>query len=164
MNKITCEEYRNNPELLKVVEYIPYDAKITIIDSILKELVNNESGFYTLDSVLLDRIKVSIYIHTYTNIDLNFYCENLDGYDYMCKHDLVDEIISKFSKEYERLESILSLRIKDFYLTDGSLRGLLSHKINYIVDGVSSFGSSLENLNTSDIKNILDGFNMLQEK
>ena len=154
--KISVSNYLLNKDLLKVINYITFENKVVVVDSILKELCFNNNGLYTLDSVMLNRVKTQIYIEQYTNLDLNIENEEgLNGYDLLVRTNELDNLINTFRNEYNIIENILELRLSDYLRDKSSIKGFLHYKseriINFIIDKVNNLN---ENLDKKEIEKI----------
>ncbi len=158
-NKISVKEYLNNEEKLIVKKYIPYERKVLIVDSILKQVCANINGFYKLDSVLLDRIKDQIIIEQTTNLDLKIVEDGLDGYDLLLMNDRLDSLIEIINKEYLQFDKILSLRISDYLKFKSSVSGFLHYKTEYILDWMENKSIDIINkLNDIDVERLVRTF------
>ena len=156
-NRISAKEYLDNNELLEVVNYIPYVNKVDIIDAIMREVCRNVNGTYTLDSVLLDRIKTQIFIEYYTNLDLSVLYEGMDGYDLLTSAYERELLIDKFRKEYEELERILGLRLNDYIRDKASVKGVLHYKLEHIIDTIDlRVPNIIEGINKIDVQSIME--------
>ena len=156
-NKISVNEYLENMELLKINKYIPYVEKVNIIDSIMKQVCRNMSGLYSIDSVLLDRIKEQIFIEQLTNLDLSVFYNDLDGYDLLMQNNKMNEIHSLIMEEYKELDRILDLRIKDFLRDKTSINGFIHYKTERVLDYINlNIPIVLDKLEKIDTKSVID--------
>lgn len=156
-NKISVSEYLNNNELLEIKEYIPYAEKVNIVDSIMRQVCRNMSGLYSIDSVLLDRVKKQIFIEQLTNLDLSILSNNLDGYDLLMVSNDMEEILLFVIDEYKELDRILELRVKDFLRDKTSISGFLHYKTERVLDYINSnVPVLLDRIDKIDTKSIID--------
>ena len=155
--KISVSEYIKNNELLETIKYIPYAKKVNIVDSIMKQTCRNMSGLYSIDSVLLDRIKKQIFIEQLTNLDLSVMSNNLDGYDLLMMESDIENILLAIEEEYKELDRILKLRISDFLRDKTSISGFLHYKTERVLDYINSnIPLLLDKLDKIDTKSIID--------
>ena len=111
-NKISVSEYLNNKELLEI-NYTPYDIKNNIVDAILSQVIVKD-GLHKINSVLLNRVSIHIFIESITNIDMSIKSDkNLDGYDELCFNNELEELLEIINDEYSRFKYILKLKIDD---------------------------------------------------
>lgn len=156
-NKISVSEYLNNKELLEIKEYIPYAEKVNIVDSIMRQVCRNMSGLYSINSVLLDRVKKQIFIEQLTNLDLSILHDNLDGYDLLMVNNDIEEILFSVIDEYKELDRILELRVKDFLRDKTSISGFLHYKTERVLDYINSnVPVLLDRIDKIDTKSIID--------
>jgi hypothetical protein len=154
--KVSVSDYLLNKEILDVKLYIPYSKKVDIIDAILNEVCVNTNGLFSLDSVVLDRVKIQIFIETYTNLDLSLINEDdLDGYDLLIMNNELNNIINKFDTEYQELERILNLRLTDYLRDKSSLKGFFNYKLEKFIDFIDYKVSNLiDGINTLDVEKV----------
>lgn len=156
-NKISVSEYLDNKELLEIKKYIPYVEKVNIVNSIMKQVCRNTSGLYSVDSVLLDRIKKQIFIEQLTNLDLSILSDNLDGYDLLMVNNDMNNILLSITAEYKELDRILELRVNDFLRDKTSISGFLHYKTERVLDYINSnVPVLLEKIDKIDTKSIID--------
>ena len=164
-NKISVKEYLENNELLEVIDYISYVDKVNIVDSIMKQVCVSINSTYNLDSVLLDRVKTQIFIEKCTNLDLSIIDENLDGYDLLKKTGNFDKIINLINNELLEFERILQLRINDFIRDKASVKGILSYKIEKVIDCINvKTPTILERIENIDVKSMINNFSLTLDK
>ena len=160
--KISVKEYIDNKDLLTVRTYIPYSEKVKIIDSVMKQVCVSINGTYNLDSVLLDRVKTQIFIEQCTNLDLSIMYDNLDGYDLLKYYDEFNYIMYLIDEEFEELERILQLRINDFIRDKASVKGILSYKIEKVIDSINvSIPSIIERIEKIDMESMAKNFSLV---
>ena len=156
-NRISVSEYLDNRELLEIKRYIPYAEKVNIVDSIMKQVCRNMSGLYSIDSVLLDRVKKQIFVEQLTNLDLSILSDNLDGYDLLMVNRNLEDILSLITDEYKELDRILKLRIDDFLRDKTSMNGFLHYKTERILDYINSnIPVLIDKVEKIDTKSIID--------
>ena len=149
MDKITVSEFRQDPSKLEINDYIPYIKKIELIDLIMGQVTTNNNGFYTIDSLLLDRIFTQIIIENCSNLSLRETdIDGLDGYDQLIKYGLLDSVISKFIDEWNEFKRILNFRINDYKENKASTRSYLNSKVEsiyeFICDKIPKFVNSID--------------------
>lgn len=163
--KISVKQYLENKELLKLNNYIPYHKKVKIIDSIMKQVCIVINGTYNLDSVLLDRVKMQIFIEQCTNLDLSIMFENMDGYDLLKKEKYYDLILFDIQDELTEFERILQLRIDDFIRDKASVKGILNYKIESMYNYINlKIPEVLDRVEKIDIESITKNFSMVLDK
>lgn len=122
--KISVEEYLENNELLKTY-YTPFETKREIVDVIVSQVVEDK-GMKKIDQTFLYRIATQVFIETITNIDMSIKSNSgLDGYDVLCLNDALNELIDMISTEFDRFDSILKLKLDDFYRYENSTSSIL---------------------------------------
>lgn len=161
--RISVEEYLLNKELLEVKKYVPYANKVLLIDAILKEVCFNKNGLFTLDSVVLDRVKLQIFIEEYTNLNLSIKNQNeLNGYDLLIMNREFDNVIDKFKDEFKELERILNLRLDDYLRDKSSLKGFLNYKIERIIGFLDYKTNNLiETINNVDVDKLTNSLSTI---
>ena len=126
-NKISVQDYLANKDLLEFI-YVPHDKKVEICDVILNQVLYRD-GFATVNSVLLERVKIQIVIESISNLDLSVINDNgLNGYDLLCYNDELESLIN--NSEFKKFDKIIELRLKDFYNDSASLRGYIDYLVN----------------------------------
>lgn len=153
-HRISVQEYLDNKDRLELI-YVPHDKKVNICDVILSQVLNKD-GFATVDSVMLERVKIQIIIESFSNLDLSI--ENIDGingYDLLSLNNKLEEFVTH--EEFNKFDKIIELRLKDFYNENASLRGYINYLVNKIQnkfvllkDDVDNF---IQNLDTKAIAN-----------
>ena len=155
--KISVNEYFNNNELLKIKKYIPYVEKVNVVDSIMKQVCRNMNGLYSIDSVLLDRVKTQIFIEQLTNLDLSISTDDLDGYDILMSNGNINNILMVIEKEYKEFDRILKLRIDDFLRDKTSIKGFLHYKTERVLDYINANVPMLLNkIDKIDTKSVIE--------
>lgn len=160
-NRISVKDYLQDKDLLKFKKYIPYSKKVNIIDSIMKEVCRNMNGLYSIDSVLLDRIKKQIFIEQLTNLNLSIIDNEtgLDGYDLLYYTDAIKDIDLLISSEFMELDRLLKLRINDYLRDKTTLKGFLNYKTDHVLNYIDlKLPELIESINKIDIKSIIDNF------
>ncbi len=111
MGKISVLDYVNNNDLLEI-RYIPFETKLRIIDSIITEIIEKEK---TINTSLIRRISIQIFIENSTNIDLSSTDDNnLDGFNQLYYYNALESLTRFIGNEYSEFLLILKERISDY--------------------------------------------------
>lgn len=157
-NKISVSEYLNNKELLEI-NYTPYDIKNNIVDAILSQVIVKD-GLHKINSVLLNRVSIHIFIESITNIDMSIKSDkNLDGYDELCFNNELEELLEIINDEYSRFKYILKLKIDDLNRysnsTSATLVSLKRSVVEFIKQKSDEINQFITNIDTQVISDNL---------
>lgn len=115
MSKISVKEFIDNENLLEVV-YVPFDRKMEIVGYVLRGLTKALGG---INSSMLRRVSTEVFIENITNLDLNIEDENeLKGFDQLCFHGKLDDLIVYMGNEYIEMKRILDEYVADYIRTE----------------------------------------------
>ena len=90
-------------DLIKPVDYIPYDDKIKLVVTTITQSYNSE-----YPTAILHRNFIINMISTYTNLEMDN-----DGFDLLSKTKMIDLILSLFQSEFTICDSILNMCLND---------------------------------------------------
>lgn len=159
---ITVKEYLNNKNLLIINDYIPYTKKMEIVNKILNNVITTENGVFHIDYVLLNRVKIQIYIEQLTNLSLSAVdeLEEIDGYDMLVKYDELNNLIYTILKrDMEEFNCIMELKLKELENISVNLQMYLDYKIGNIMNHLNEFMSSiLSRIENIDVESIIKNF------
>lgn len=141
--KISVADYLNDNGLLEE-QYVPFDAKLQIAQSVLMGVIKAVGG---LNTSLLRRIATETFIESITNIDMNIEDEyGLKGFDQLCFHNELTNLTSKLGSEYDELMQILDERVGDYIRTEmnsaitiNAIYDEVVKKINDVLDLASKY-------------------------
>lgn len=100
---------REISDLIKPVQYIPYDDKLKIVDITIKNSL--DSQFPTAN---LHRAFIINMISAYTNLEMDN-----SGFDVLSESKLIDYIISLFQSEFTICSSLLQMCLDDMKARSG---------------------------------------------
>lgn len=163
MGKISVKDYLGNKDLLEL-NYIPHDEKVDICNVIIEECINVSDDYYTIDSVLLERVKKEILLSSITNIDFSIQDEvGMAGYDQLCFYNELNNLIFDCGHLYEQFDEMFRLKLIDYYNNNESLRSYM-HSIknkflNWFYDIKKESREYLDNIDSKkvvdNIKNVI---------
>ncbi len=90
-------------DLIKPVDYIPYDDKIKLVVTTITQSYNSE-----YPTAILHRNFIINMISAYTNLEMDN-----DGFDLLSKTKMIDLILSLFQSEFTICDSILNMCLND---------------------------------------------------
>ncbi len=155
-NKITVKEYLENNELLSVV-YIPFEEKLGLVSKVLNESIKAIGG---LNTTLVRRLAVEIFIEAITNIDMKTVDENgLSGYDQICYSGQLESLIDNIGNEYLELDRILHERMQDYIRIESNpsitINEIYDQVKTYLSTFINYFSNYVEGLDVEKISNEL---------
>lgn len=155
--RISVKEFLEDKELLELT-YIPYDKKVEICETIIEQCSSEFENYHTLNSALLERVKKEIFISSITNLDFSIKDENgLDGYDQLCYHNMLNDLIEDCDYLYDQFEEIFQLMLNDYRSDVLSIRGYFNSLKTAIVNWFSIFKrDSVEYISSLNLKEISD--------
>lgn len=96
-------------ELIKPVEYIPYEDKIKLVSSVVEAKYNTK--YKTPER---HRQFIIALVNAYTKLEMS-----IQDFDVLCANKLLDPIISTFKSEYIICDSLMKMIIDDLLMNDG---------------------------------------------
>ena len=146
-DKISVAEFLKDKSLL-TVSYIPFDTKMQIVSTVFSEVINVVGG---LNTPLIRRISTETFIGTISNIDMKIRDENnLDGFDQLCFHQELDNLIYLLGNEYNEFQKILDERIADFIRVETNP----AVTINSIYEQIKTYVNTALDYISNNIQNI----------
>lgn len=150
--KIGVSDYIKNNSLLEV-RYIPFDSKMAIVSHIINSVVDTVGG---INTSLLRRISVEVFIESITNIDMKQKDEdNLEGFDQLCISGELQNLIFKLGDEYKELQRILDERLSDYIRIETNPSVTISKIYEQISDRLNSvlnyIGDYIQNIDVSNL-------------
>lgn len=156
---------------LDIKEYISFDEKKAIAQTILESCSSIRDGVIAVDSIQKYLLFTMAMISTYTNLEADEDMTISEAYDMFCsvKVDdgtLLDAIIKTFEVEYSRCNDILNMMTADLLAENniekqfGKFFANISDKINKFGDGlvnkIGDFGMDLSQLDIDKLMNMIE--------
>ena len=156
---------------LDVKEYIPFDEKQAIAQTVLASCSTISDGVITIDSIRKYMLFTMAMLSTYTNLESDEDTSLSDVYDLLCscqigEGTMLDAIIKTFEIEYSRCNDILNMMTADLLAENniekqvGKFLSNLSEKINKLGDGLinklGDFNMDLSQLDIDKLTNMID--------
>ena len=156
---------------LGVKEYIPFDEKQAIAQTVLASCSTISDGVITIDSIRKYMLFTMAMLSTYTNLESDEDTSLSDVYDLLCscqigEGTMLDAIIKTFEIEYSRCNDILNMMTADLLAENniekqvGKFLSNLSEKINKLGDGLinklGDFNMDLSQLDIDKLTNMID--------
>lgn len=156
---------------LEIREYISFDEKQAIVQTVLENCSHIRDGVVTIDSIQKYLLFTMAVISRYTNLDTDDDMSIPEAYDMLCstKVDdgtLLDAIIKTFEIEYSRCNDILNMMTVDLLAENniekqvGKFLTNMSDKINNLADGIvnkiGDFGMDLSQLDIDKLMNMIE--------
>ncbi len=90
-------------DIIKPIEYLPYNDKVLLATTTIKQCSNMENK-----TAMIYRLFIINLIQAYTNLQLD-----VEDFDLLCKNKLLAPIISLFQSEYTVCDSVLKMCMND---------------------------------------------------
>lgn len=146
-NKISVMDYLDNHMLLRI-NYTPFDTKMEIVGHMLTSMAKALGG---INTTFLRRLSTETFIEAITNIDMNIPDENgLKGFDQLCYHSELNNLIHIIGSEYDEFSKILEERLSDYIRVETNP----AVTINAIYDQVKDYYNNVLNFLSEYIQNI----------
>lgn len=159
---------------LGVKEYIPFDKKQAIVQTVLRDCSNISNDVVFINSTQKYLLFTMAMLVAYTNIELDENVSFIDVYDELCscqigESTLLDMIIKTFEIEYSRCNNILNMMTADL-LAENNIEVQVGKFLSNLSDKINKFGDKLidklENFDKGfdqvDINNFINIINKLK--
>jgi hypothetical protein len=152
-------------------EYVPFDEKQAIAQTVLASCATISDGVIAIDSIRKYMLFTMAMLSTYTNLESDEDASLSDSYDALCvcqvgDGTMLDAIIKTFEVEYSRCNDILNMMTADLLTENniekqvGKFLSNLSEKINKLGDGLvdklGDFNMDLSQLDIDKLTNMID--------
>jgi hypothetical protein len=156
---------------LDTKEYIPFDEKQAIAQTVLISCSSISDGVIVIDSIRKYMIFTMAMLSTYTNLESDEDISLSDAYDALCSCQvgdgtMLDAIIKTFEIEYSRCNDILNMMTADLLAENniekqvGKFLSNLSEKVNELGDGLidklGDFNMDLSQLDIDKLTSMID--------
>ena len=156
---------------LSIIEYIPFDKKQAIAQTVLASCSTIKDGVIAMDSIQKYMLFTMAVLSTYTNLESDEDMSLSDSYDILCSCQvgdgtMLDAIIKTFEIEYSRCNDILNMMTADLLAENniekqvGKFLSGLSEKINKLGDGLidklGDFNMDLSQLDIDKLTNMIN--------
>lgn len=156
---------------LEVKEYIPFNEKQAIAQTVLTSCATISDGVIVIDSIHKYMLFTMAMLSTYTNLESDENASLSGAYDALCSHKvgdgtMLDAIIKTFEVEYSRCNDILNMMTADLLAENniekqvGKFLSNLSEKINKFGDGLinklGDFNMDLSQLDIDKLTSMID--------
>lgn len=156
---------------LETREYVPFEEKQAIAQTVLASCTTISDGVVAIDSIRKYMLFTMAMLSTYTNLESDEDASLSDSYDALCMCQggdgtMLDAIIKTFEVEYSRCNDILNMMTADLLAANniekqvGKFLSNLSEKINKLGDGLidklGDFNMDLSQLDIDKLTNMID--------
>lgn len=159
---------------LIIREYVPFDEKRAIAQTVLASCSTINDGVVSIDSINKYMLFTMAMLSTYTDLYSDENITISEAYDSLCMckvgdYTMLDAIIKTFEVEYSRCNDILNMMTADILSENnvekqvGKFLSKLSDKINKLGDGViNKLGDFNMDLSQLDIDRLMDMINKIK--
>jgi hypothetical protein len=162
-----CEYIKNT---LAIKDYIPFEEKKAIVQTVLTNCSSIKDGVVVIDSIQKYILFTMSMLVAYTNLEPDEGMNIFEAYDALCSQKvddgtLLDAIIKTFEFEYVRCNDILNMMTVDLLAENniekqvGKFLTNLSDKINKFGDGlidkIGEFSMDLSQLDIDKLTNMI---------
>ena len=152
-------------------EYVPFDEKQAIAQTVLTSCSTISDGVIAIDSIRKYMLFTMAMLSTYTNLESDEGVSLSESYDTLCSCQvgdgtMLDAIIKTFEIEYSRCNDILNMMTADLLAENniekqvGKFLSNLSEKINKLGDGLidklGDFNMDLSQLDIDKLTSMID--------
>lgn len=156
---------------LDVKEYVPFDEKQAIAQTVLVSCSTISDGVVAIDSIRKYMLFTMAMLSMYTNLESDEDTSLSDSYDALCSCQvgdgtMLDAIIKTFEIEYSRCNDILNMMTADLLAENniekqvGKFLSNLSEKVNKLGDGLidklGDFNMDLSQLDIDKLTSMID--------
>lgn len=156
---------------LAIKDYIPFEEKKAIVQTVLTNCSSVKDGVVAIDSIQKYILFTMSMLVAYTNLEPDEDMGIFETYDALCSQKvddgtLLDAIIKTFEFEYVRCNDILNMMTADLLAENniekqvGKFLTNLSDKINKFGDGlidkIGDFGVDLSQLDIDKLTNMIE--------
>ena len=92
---------------LSIKKYIPFEEKINYIDNFVREIIDKDGNYNSLDKYFKFTMMV---FNIYTNLELN---NTYEEYDKLLNSGLLDMIFSEIEVDYYDFKEFVDMRFND---------------------------------------------------
>lgn len=128
---------------LEVKEYVPFKKKEEIVKTIIEYNLEENNGIKKIDSINQYLSFISAMLVSHTNLEISEV--PADDYDLLAEHDLIEQIVALFAKDYKEFETLLKMAVAD-ELEDNNLSVVVSKFFNGILDKVDDVVALVANV------------------
>lgn len=152
-------------------EYVPFEEKQAIAQTVLASCATISDGVIAIDSIRKYMLFTMAMLSTYTNLESDEDASLSDSYDALCvcqvgDGTMLDAIIKTFEIEYSRCNDILNMMTADLLAENniekqvGKFLSNLSEKVNTLGDGLldklGDFNMDLSQLDIDKLMNMIE--------
>ena len=128
--KITGDNIKREVEFL---DYVGYDTKRKIVDSVLDQVLYIKDGMLTFDSMTKYELFISSVINLYTNIEMN----STEDYDLLLQNGMIDLILDVIGRDFYDYRSAFEMRFEDRMREANTLEAILNSGIQELIFNVT---------------------------
>jgi hypothetical protein len=144
---------------LDIVEYIPFENKLNIIDKIISQIVKEVDGVKKVNSVAQYMAFITTMLSSHTTLEFG---DMFEDYDALNKCGLIEQIVALFQKDFSECETLLKMTVAD-ELADNNLNTIIGKFLNNILAKIDGFGEMIKGFTENvDLSKLL-GTNMKEE-
>ena len=138
-------------EKLDIIEYIPIERKLNIINGITSEIIKEVDGVKKVNSVAQYMAFLTAMLSSHTTLEFE---DIYEDYDALNSCGLIEQIVALFAKDYNEFETLLKMVIAD-ELADNNLSVVIGKFLNGVLGKLDGFGEVVkgftENLDLSKL-------------
>lgn len=145
---------------LDIVEYLPFNKKLEIVDMIVTKVITDEGGIKRADGIaqFLAFIVAMIASHT----TLVFSDKPEEDYDALSRCGVLEHILAMFKKDADECDVLLKMAIAD-ELADNNLNVIIGKFLNGVLGKLDGVGDMLKGFTENiDLSKLL-GVNIKEE-
>lgn len=138
-------------EKIDIVEYIPFEKKLDIIDKIISQIVKEVDGSKKVNSITQYMAFLTTMLSSHTTLEFG---DMFADYDALNKCGLIEQIVALFQKDFSECETLLKMAVAD-ELADNNLNVIVGKFLNNMLAKIDGFGEKIkgftENLDLSKL-------------
>lgn len=132
---------------LEVKEYVSFEEKKAMCESVLEASCTKNGSFIEMDSVSRYLLFTIAILSKYTNLEFgkDEDLDPIDEYDLICKNGLLNELFATMSGEYASCNNILNMMMGDIEANNNNLVAVFNQATQKILSIVDELGDTLKN-------------------
>lgn len=148
MDKISAQDYINNPELLEVY-YLSADNKMACAKTIVGSAIEEYNGAKIINLATIKLVTQPCIVGLLTNIDTISRNDNgLNGYEELEMSGHLQEIIDVLGSQFTLMNDLVDSEVETFNMLHNNISITMSQL-------VSALSSLMQNVNIDDLQKLL---------
>lgn len=131
----------NIKDRVEFLDYVGYDVKRRIVDSVLDQVLYIKDGMLTFDSMTKYELFISSVINLYTNIEMS----STEDYDLLLQSGMLDLVFETIGRDFYDYRSAFEMRFEDRMREANTLEAILNSGIQELLFNISPI---IDNVNT----------------